>query len=272
LDKARAADRPPFVIFSDAALRGIVLVRPQSSADLLAIRGIGPAKAEKYGTEVLAIIAEAARVNSTLFSPVPTPPSAPAPDDPVSAFLSRPHPRPLTGPWLAGWALDFHSRFSGADHDRSEVGELAYLYKYRGGRHLARELAARWAELLAAHPELPRPDAVIPIPPSTAREFDPVTALAQALAAQLSIPALADTLVKTRTTKPQKEMTALAQKQANVAGAFALKGDMRGKRLILVDDLYDSGATLAEAARVLARAGVTSLVVLTLTKTIHADA
>ncbi|MBM2850902.1 MAG: ATP-dependent helicase RecQ [Anaerolineales bacterium] len=184
-------------------------------------------------------------VRPSPLSPAPTLPGPPAPDDPVSAFLSRPHPRPLTGPWLAGWALDFHSRFSGADHDRSEVGELAYLYKYRSERHLARELAARWAELLAAHPELPRPDAVIPIPPS---------------------------LVKTRTTKPQKEMTALAQKQANVAGAFALKGDMRGKRLILVDDLYDSGATLAEAARVLARAGVASLVVLTLTKTIHADA
>ena len=77
---------------------------------------------------------------------------------------------------------------------------------------------------------------------------------------------------KSKATKPQKEMTALAQKQANVAGAFALKGDVRGKQILLVDDLYDSGATLAEAARVLACAGVTRLVVLTLTKTIHADA
>ena len=66
-------------------------------------------------------------------------------------------------------------------------------------------------------------------------------------------------------------MTALAQKQANVAGAFALKGDVRGKQILLVDDLYDSGATLAEAARALARGGAASIVVLTLTKTIHAD-
>ena len=63
-------------------------------------------------------------------------------------------------------------------------------------------------------------------------------------------------LIKTRATRPQKEMTSLAQKRANVAGAFALQGDVRGKRVILIDDLYDSGATLEEAANVLARGGV----------------
>jgi len=192
--------------------------------------------------------------------------------DLVAEFLSRPHPRPLKGPWLVGWALDFHSRFDGDEQIRSAVGELAFRYKYNGEQHLVHNLAARWVELLAAHPELPKPDAVIPIPPSIRRDFDPVTLLAQALAEQLAIPALPNALVKTRVTRPQKEMTALAQKQANVAGAFALRGEVRGKRLILVDDLYDSGATLQEAARVLARGGAASLVVLTLTKTIHADA
>ncbi len=192
--------------------------------------------------------------------------------DPIDSFLARPHPRLLKGPWLAGWALDFHSRFDGDRQIRSAIGELAFRFKYSSELHLARDLAARWAELLAAHPEWPKPDAVIPIPPSLRRDFDPVTLLAQALAEQLSIPSLADLLVKTRATQPQKEMTALAQKQANVAGAFALKGDVRGKRLILVDDLYDSGATLAEAARVLARGRPAGLIVLTLTKTIHADA
>ena len=40
----------------------------------------------------------------------------------------------------------------------------------------------------------------------------------------------------------------------------------------LIDDLYDSGATLEEAAKVLSRGGAASLIVLTLTKTIHSDA
>lgn len=114
--------------------------------------------------------------------------------------------------------------------------------------------------------------AVIAVPPSTRRDFDPVSGLAQALAAQLKVPVLANVLIKTRLTQPQKEMRSLAQKQANVAGAFALRGTIRGQRVILIDDLYDSGATLDEAARVLARGGAASLIVLTLTKTIHSAA
>ena len=113
---------------------------------------------------------------------------------------------------------------------------------------------------------------MIPVPPSTRRDFDPVSNLAQALANQLKVPVLANVLIKTRVTRPQKEMKSLAQKQANVAGAFALRGTVRGQRVILLDDLYDSGATLEEAARVLSRGSVGAIVVLTLTKTIHSDA
>jgi predicted amidophosphoribosyltransferase len=67
-------------------------------------------------------------------------------------------------------------------------------------------------------------------------------------------------------------MRTLAQKRANVAGAFKVQGDVRGKRLLLVDDLYDSGATLEEVTRVLRQAGAARVCVLTLTRTIHADA
>jgi len=79
-------------------------------------------------------------------------------------------------------------------------------------------------------------------------------------------------LIKTRRTEPQKEIHTLAQKRANVAGAFAVREDMRGKRLLIMDDLYDSGATLEEASRVLRKAGAARLCVLTLTRTIHSDA
>jgi hypothetical protein len=141
-------------------------------------------------------------------------------DDPIDNFLSRAHPRPLNGPWLAGWALDFHSRYDGDVGSRSRVGELVFRYKYGGEQQLAQELAQRWRDLLGAHPELPTLDAVIPVPPSLQRVSDPMTLLAQALAAQLKIPALINTQIKTRATRPQKEMTSLAQKRANVAGGL----------------------------------------------------
>jgi competence protein ComFC len=195
-------------------------------------------------------------------------------EDDITDFLSHSHPRELHGPWAAGWALDFHSRFSGADWSRSQVGDLAYRYKYGGQQGLVETLADQFAALITEHPELAQVDAIVPVPPSSPRAFDPVSALCDALARRLDL-VVQRALVKTRITAPQKEMRTLAQKRANVAGAFAVAadlGNLRGKRLLVLDDLYDSGATLEEATRTLERAGVSMVMVLTLTRTIHADA
>jgi len=196
-------------------------------------------------------------------------------EDDVASFLSRPHPRPLSGPWQAGWALGFHSRFAGADWNRSEVGDLAYRLKYQSDRAALAPLVEQALALCAAHPELADVEAIVPVPPSTPRPFDPVSVLAEELGRRLPRP-VRPVLVKTRRTAPQKEMRTLAQKRANVAGAFAVPGarqsEVRGQRLLVLDDLYDSGATLEEVCRVLRQAGAARLCVLTLTRTIHADA
>jgi ATP-dependent DNA helicase RecQ len=78
-------------------------------------------------------------------------------------------------------------------------------------------------------------------------------------------------LVKTRQTQPQKEMQTLVQKRDNVAGAFAINGDITGKRILIVDDLFDSGATLEEITCLLLKHQAARVNVLTLTRTIHAD-
>ena len=202
-------------------------------------------------------------------------PQPPAVADDIAAFLARPHPRPLAGPWQAGWALGFHSRFAGADWSRSEVGDLAYRLKYQSDRSALSPLVEQALALCAEHPELADVEAIVPVPPSTPRPFDPVSVLAEELGQRLSRP-VRPVLVKTRRTAPQKEMRTLAQKRANVAGAFAVPGarqsEIRGQRLLVLDDLYDSGATLEEVCRVLRQAGAARLYVLTLTRTIHADA
>ena len=195
---------------------------------------------------------------------------APSSED-IDFFLSHPHPRSLPGPWQAGWALDFHSRFSGAEWKRSVVGELAYRLKYEGDLSALPPLVEHTLALLAEHPELAQVDAIVPVPPSTPRPADPVSLFAESLAERLGL-AVLPALVKTRQTALQKEMHSLAQKRANVAGAFAVQEIVRGKRLLLVDDLFDSGAMLAEITRVLHRAKAARICVLTLTRTIHTDA
>ena len=106
---------------------------------------------------------------------------------------------------------------------------------------------------------------------STAITRQSLSAFAEALAERIGwgyLPAV----VKSRQTSPQKEMHTLAQKRANVSGAFALQSAVKGQRLLVVDDLFDSGATLEEIYRLLRRAGAARICVLTLTRSIHSEA
>jgi len=200
------------------------------------------------------------------------PTRAPAPPaDPVAAFLSSPHPRPLKGIWQVGFALDFHSAFRGADWNRSVIGDLVYRLKYEEDRSVLPSLVEHTLALFAAQPQMTEFEVIVPVPPSTPRPFQPLDAYCQALAQAVG-KAVKNCLVKTRPTRPQKEMSTLAQKRANVAGAFTVQGEVTGERILLVDDLYDSGATLEEITRLLLRHGARQVNVLTWTRTIHVDA
>jgi ATP-dependent DNA helicase RecQ len=97
--------------------------------------------------------------------------------------------------------------------------------------------------------------------------------LARLIAPRAKIALNETALIKARATEPQKEKVNLAQKTDNVAGAFRIADAdaVRGKRVLLLDDLYDSGATLNEATRALLAAGAREVCVLTVTKTIHSD-
>jgi ATP-dependent DNA helicase RecQ len=167
--------------------------------------------------------------------------------------------------------LGFHSRISGSDWSRSGVGDLTYRLKYESDTTVLPALIQQTLDLFQSHPELGRVDVLIPVPSSTERKVDPVRAYCNALAGKMGLQVLS-VVIKTRQTQPQKEMKTLAQKRANVAGAFAICSEVKGKRILLVDDLFDSGATLDEISRVLQQNGAARVNVLTLTRTIHSDA
>lgn len=204
--------------------------------------------------------------NSQLVSPTSQPAS-----DAISSFLSTSHPRPIKGSWNAGFALDFHSSYKGADWNRSGIGDLVYRLKYESDASVLPQLIEQTRNLFATHPEMSQFDIIVPVPSSTQREFSPVHEFCKALSAALDKP-VQPCVVKTRPTKPQKEMQTLPQKRDNVAGAFALNNVINDKRVLLVDDLFDSGATLEEITKVLLRSKAARVNVLTLTRTIHADA
>ncbi len=201
----------------------------------------------------------------------PSPPtSTSAPAAPISAFLNQPHPRSLSGSWNLGWALDFHSHFSGSEWNRSETGQLTDRLKHQGDLSILSRLVELALALLAEQPALAQVDALIPVPPSSTRPVDPVRSFCSALARRLKLP-LELALVKTRSTEAQKALKTRAQKYSNVAGAFSVQGELLAKRVLVVDDLLDSGATMEEVTRVLKASGVQMVNVLTLTRTIHSD-
>lgn len=188
----------------------------------------------------------------------------------IENYLSQAHPRPLIGPWDCGWALDFHSYFNGADWSRGRIGELTFRLKYQADFSVIPTLVDYTALLLDQHPRLGQVDLILPVPPSQQREKDPVDRFCHALADRIGI-AIEPILTKLRPTLPQKEMKTLAQKRANISGVFYIRRRVQGKRILVVDDLFDSGATLEEITRVLMQAGAKCVCVLTLTRTIHSD-
>jgi ComF family protein len=107
------------------------------------------------------------------------------------------------------------------------------------------------------------PSALMPIPlaPKRLRErgYNQSEVLARALARQWRIPVLVNALVRARETPTQTALTP-ETRLANVAGAFRVIDDQCSmindhSTLIIVDDVFTTGATLAEAARALEQAG-----------------
>jgi len=251
-----------------------VIVRVRSAIGLVGdVSPLSPIKAllpDSISYGQISCVVEAWKLKKGIQPPRPKEPSRQS-DDEVAAFLSRPHAKPLSGPWHSGWALDFHSRFDGNEWSRGLVGELAYRLKYEGDPSAVQPLVAHIMDLIAQHPELADIDGIVLMPPSMVRPFDPVKAVADELGSRLS-KKVGSVLVRVRQTAPQKEMHSMAQKRANVAGAFVVRAKISGRKVLLLDDLYDSGMTLEEASRTLSRAGAARVCVLTLTRTIHSDA
>ena len=99
-------------------------------------------------------------------------------------------------------------------------------------------------------------------------KFPLVDDFAGRLAARLGVP-LVPALRKVRPTQPQKDFTNATQKAENIKGAFECAAPVQGKTLLVVDDVYDSGATLKEAGRILKQAGAGRLYAFCIARTRH---
>jgi len=148
--------------------------------------------------------------------------------------------------------------------------DVILLFKYRRYAPLARPLARFAADCLGADERLWRgADALVPVPlhPARRRErgFNQSRLLARELGRLKGIGVLDGGLAKTRNAPAQAGLRA-ADRERNVRRTYAARRPdrVRGRTLILVDDVTTTGATLRECARVLVDAGAKEVRAITL--------
>lgn len=174
--------------------------------------------------------------------------------------------RQIVGNWDCGYALHKHtlsSEYIGDDANghpqfdttRSEPGEALFRLKYRADWTNAAPIAA------AVHshifPLLEKVDLIIPMPPSTVRAKQPVDEIAKELAKLSGIPVFHNIVVKAPTPSgsPQlKNLRSKAEKEAALEGRFTINDEITDEgtwNALMLDDLFDTGATMEAVCTVL---------------------
>lgn len=183
----------------------------------------------------------------------------------------------VDGNWDKGLAFDVHtlsSTYLGPDeygHDqwdttRSEMGELIYKLKYQQDKSTLPHIVA----LLERIKGIEKFDCIIPIPPTdSSRKFQPVTEITLALGGRHNATVLTDILAKNPGGDQLKNVQDVDKRAELLRNSLYVKNSdaVKGCSILLVDNLYRSGATLSAATYLLYEAGASRVCVLTMTKT-----
>lgn len=147
--------------------------------------------------------------------------------------------------------------------------ELIYEYKYTGRRSLVKFLTNLMIKTMQVDQRFSDIDLIMPVPNSLpklmARRFNQSELLAKKIADILKIELDHKNLIKVKDTISQSKLTR-QMRQVNLKGAFLLREKqlVRGRKILLVDDIITTGSTLRECCQVLLAAEVDSVKVITL--------
>lgn len=146
--------------------------------------------------------------------------------------------------------------------------DAVHRFKYQDAVHLDLPLSLLLREAVERMLPAFSPDLIVPVPlhPEKIRKrtYNQALLIARRLGKKrISVPAAL--LIRTRPTPPQQGLAA-RQRRRNLQGAFALGASVKGKRILLVDDVLTTGATARECAGVLLDGGAEEVAVAVLAR------
>ncbi len=150
------------------------------------------------------------------------------------------------------------------------VKELVHLFKYKGKTVLAKIFSKLMIDYMKDNPEIANVDLITVVPLHKerlrCREFNQSLLIANPISKEYSIP-LKNTLEKTRRTRYQNELLK-SERLKNLEDAFSVSPttEIKGKRILLIDDIITTGSTLGECAKTLLNGGAKSVACFTLAR------
>ena len=154
-------------------------------------------------------------------------------------------------------------------YEYETIKESVYRFKYEGRKEYAqfygKELAKRFGEQLKEW----KIDAIVPVPMHQEkvknRGYNQALLIAQVLGNELNIPVRDEIVKRVRATSPQKKLNA-KERQNNLKNAFKIgENDVKLNTVVVVDDIYTTGATMDAVTECLKSAGVGKVYCISLT-------
>ncbi|TAN41160.1 MAG: ComF family protein [Nitrospirae bacterium] len=147
--------------------------------------------------------------------------------------------------------------------------EAIHRFKFCGTRRLGNPLGAFLLQAVLERTTMQNIDCIVPVPMHKTglieRGFNQTAALAAVISEKTGTPLLNNALVKNRITRPQYELDR-DERQKNLKGAFSSSGTINGLRVLLVDDVVTTGATVRECAKTLRKKGAADVCIAALAR------
>ncbi|MDI6777538.1 MAG: ComF family protein [Syntrophales bacterium] len=198
---------------------------------------------------------------------------------PLCSRCGIPFNGPDGGDHLCGDCLTSKTYFSVAravGRYETTMLDAIHRFKYRGKIAVGEILGRLMVDFAYPALDIKEYSLIMPAPlhPKRLRErgFNQSVILALAVAKRFSLPLDFTTLRRRIHTKPQISL-GKKERETNVQGAFEVSEEkkIRGKNIILVDDVYTTGSTVKECARVLTKSKAAKVAVLTLARAVQPD-